>query len=265
MDDRDDCTAPEYFNASTTPALSKKMTIQRTKEEILKLPKELRNLIAGGMAGMVAKSVVAPIDRIKILYQVSAKEFRVWDVPRVARKIMEEEGIEALWKGNTATLIRVFPYSGIQFMVFDKCKAFYLDRHEDHRARNPTQVLPNSRGFGLSPVESLIAGSIAGAISVLCTYPLDVTRAQLAVIKRKKDAHNLGFVGMLGNNYKTAVSQYSVARALKLISTKCHPNTKKIGHARTLSRNHTHHAWDIAVFWHCICTQRTREARDPAH
>ena len=35
------------------------------------LPKELRNLIAGGIAGMVAKSVVAPLDRIKILYQVS--------------------------------------------------------------------------------------------------------------------------------------------------------------------------------------------------
>jgi hypothetical protein len=184
------------------------MTSQRTKEEFLKLPKELRNLIAGGIAGMIAKSVVAPIDRIKILYQVSAKEFRVWDVPGVARKIIQEEGIEALWKGNTATLIRVFPYSGIQFMVFDKCKAFYLDRHDEHRARNPTQVLPNSRGSGLSPVESMIAGSIAGVVSVLCTYPLDVTRAQLAVIKRKKDAHNIGFVGILGNNYKTAVSPY---------------------------------------------------------
>jgi hypothetical protein len=39
------------------------------KEDILKLPKEVRNLLAGGAAGMVAKSFVAPVDRIKILYQ----------------------------------------------------------------------------------------------------------------------------------------------------------------------------------------------------
>mmetsp|Transcript_6042 Transcript_6042/g.5942 ORF Transcript_6042/g.5942 Transcript_6042/m.5942 type:complete len:93 (+) Transcript_6042:97-375(+) len=32
------------------------------------LPKEIRNIIAGGFAGMIAKSIVAPFDRIKILY-----------------------------------------------------------------------------------------------------------------------------------------------------------------------------------------------------
>jgi hypothetical protein len=74
------------------------------------LPKELRNLLAGGLAGMLAKSFVAPIDRIKILYQVTSAQFRLRDVPRVARSIVEKEGWGALWKGNLATMIRVFPY-----------------------------------------------------------------------------------------------------------------------------------------------------------
>ena len=85
-----------------------------------KLPKELRNICAGGVAGMVAKSVVAPLERIKILYQVSAETFRLREVPVVAKHIIEREGIKALWKGNTATMLRVFPYSGIQFMVFER-------------------------------------------------------------------------------------------------------------------------------------------------
>jgi hypothetical protein len=74
------------------------------------LPKEARNLIAGGLAGMIAKSVVAPMDRIKIMYQVTSATFRLRDVPKVALSIVEKEGWTALWKGNTVTMIRVFPY-----------------------------------------------------------------------------------------------------------------------------------------------------------
>ena len=74
------------------------------------LPKEIRNLLCGGVAGMIAKSVVAPMDRIKIMYQVTTAEFRLRDVPKVAWNIIEKEGWQALWKGNLVTMIRVFPY-----------------------------------------------------------------------------------------------------------------------------------------------------------
>ena len=75
LDDPDDVMVnQESFEGSeadriataTTTASSASLVYQ----QIHKLPKELRNLLAGGMAGMTAKSVVAPMDRIKILYQV---------------------------------------------------------------------------------------------------------------------------------------------------------------------------------------------------
>mmetsp|Transcript_18361 Transcript_18361/g.41907 ORF Transcript_18361/g.41907 Transcript_18361/m.41907 type:complete len:443 (+) Transcript_18361:350-1678(+) len=175
-------------------------------EEIHQLPKEIRNIIAGGFAGMIAKSIVAPFDRIKILYQVSSAEFQIRKIPAIARRIVHEEGISALWKGNTATLIRVFPYSGIQFMVFDRCKTYILREQERNFLRekkiNPSTPKPN---WGLSPLESLFAGMAAGAISVVATYPLDLTRAQLAVLKMKKGASsssNVGFAAALLNNYR---------------------------------------------------------------
>lgn len=193
------------------------MTMHQESKEIIHqsktkfVPKEIKNLISGGFAGMVAKTFVAPIDRIKILYQVTSTPFRLRDVPNVAMKIVKEEGFSALWKGNTATLIRVFPYAGIQFMVFHKVKYIFVDKHErDH----DVSTEPNSekksiirrntyekdRKFGLTPVESLISGSTAGAISVLMTYPLDLTRAQLAVLKKKKGPND-GFVKVLMSNY----------------------------------------------------------------
>ncbi|EEC51868.1 predicted protein, partial [Phaeodactylum tricornutum CCAP 1055/1] len=152
----------------------------------MKLPKEVRNIVAGGFAGMLAKSVVAPIDRVKILYQVSCAKFHLRNVPKVMKNIIRDEGFAALWKGNAATMIRVFPYSGIQFMVFDRASS----------------SAPSSRRrFGLTPLESLISGMVAGTVSVMLTYPLDLTRAQLAVLRRHRHAANRGFVSVLTDNY----------------------------------------------------------------
>ncbi|KAL7569679.1 hypothetical protein ACA910_008331 [Epithemia clementina (nom. ined.)] len=198
------------------------------------LPREVRSLLAGGIAGMAAKSVVAPMDRIKILYQVSSAEFHFRSIPQVIRNIVQTEGVAALWKGNTATMIRVFPYSGIQFMVFDRCKRFFLNEHEQHgryltttsswlssSSSSSSTVASSShkRKNGLTALESLVGGMVAGTISVVCTYPLDLTRAQLAVLKTHKQkqpqlpnaattitapvvaARTKGFVTVLVDNY----------------------------------------------------------------
>lgn len=169
------------------------------------IPKELRNLVAGGLSGMLAKSFVAPLDRIKILYQISSVPFHLWSVPKVVRNIVRDEGLSALWKGNVATMVRVFPYAGIQFMTFDRVKSYYLRTHES-TASVTSSGMVQRKGHtlfkgGLTPLESLVAGMIAGTTSVICTYPLDLTRAQLAVRRKHKHSRNLGFVGVLKQTY----------------------------------------------------------------
>lgn len=174
------------------------------QEDMMKLPKEIRNIFAGGIAGMIAKTFVAPFDRIKILYQISSARFQFSHVPSVAMRIIREEGPTALWKGNTATMIRVFPYSGIQFMVYDRCKTFLLREQENlylrRKALDPNTPKPK---WGLTPKESLFSGMLAGAISVVFTYPLDLTRAQLAVLRRQKDpTANKSFYRVISDNYR---------------------------------------------------------------
>ena len=164
------------------------------------LPKEWRDFFAGGIAGMLAKTVVAPVDRIKILYQVTSTPFQFTDMPHVISRIVRTEGVTALWRGNGATLLRVFPYAGIQFMVFNQCKSYFISSH-DHAESNDEG---DSKMWGLTAVESLISGSTAGAVSVMFTYPLDLTRAQLAVSKKQRNGKS-GFLEVLGSNYRNGV------------------------------------------------------------
>lgn len=173
-------------------------------EEGYRLPIQAKNMIAGGIAGMIAKSVVAPVDRIKIMYQVSSARFRLRDLPSVGYKIIQNEGITALWKGNSATLIRVFPYAGIQFSVFNAMKSFFVGDNQN-MDDSTTGLVHNDKKWNLTPMQSLFSGSVAGAVSVLCTYPLDLTRAQLAVLK-KQDGTRHGFIEVLRMNYKRGVS-----------------------------------------------------------
>lgn len=212
-------TAVDGNNAAATTTDAPMRMHDRVHKELAprieSLPKELRNLVAGGVAGMVAKTFVAPIDRIKILYQISSAHFRLRDVPGVALKIIRTEGTTALWKGNLVTMIRVFPYSGIQFMVFDRIKMHFIRKHEQEHEKEGHRFVETKlrqeegrqpKKWGLSPSESLVSGSLAGAVSVVLTYPLDLTRAQLAVLKKKRDAHgkkiHQSFPTVFKNNYK---------------------------------------------------------------
>lgn len=128
-----------------------------------------KQLTSGALAGAVAKTIIAPLDRTKIIFQTShSRPFSWLAVKDELGRILREEGPTRLWKGHSATLARVMPYAAIQFSTFD-----YIKRHVLRTAKPQWYEL-------------LLAGSGAGAISVICTYPLDLVRAQMAV---QRDTH----------------------------------------------------------------------------
>jgi hypothetical protein len=82
------------------------------------------------------------------------------------RTTVTTEGILGLWRGNSATLLRVLPYAGLHFMTHEALEQ-HLRKHQE--------------GQRLSPVNRFAAGAGAGFMSTLATYPLDVIRARMAV------------------------------------------------------------------------------------
>mmetsp|Transcript_22067 Transcript_22067/g.36820 ORF Transcript_22067/g.36820 Transcript_22067/m.36820 type:complete len:335 (-) Transcript_22067:248-1252(-) len=151
---------------------------------------------AGGTAGALARTASAPLDRIKLLFQVQAvstsgvKADAYTGVLQSFRKIYAEEGLMAFWKGNGTNLIRIVPYSSAQLSAND----FYK------------RTLASENGQ-LSVPARLLAGACAGMTATALTHPLDTVRLRLAL-------PNSGYSGMT-NAFSTIVKTEGGGALLK--------------------------------------------------
>lgn len=125
----------------------------------------IRTFVSGGLAGCVAKTLVAPIDRVKILLQVHSTHYDGYGIFESFYRIYQKEGFSALYKGNGAQMIRIFPYAAVQFTSYETFKSI-----------NKKIFKSGSDGI----LNSLACGSLAGITAVTSTYPLDVIRSRLA-------------------------------------------------------------------------------------
>eukprot|EP00127_Corallochytrium_limacisporum_P003277 Clim_evm126s147 gene=Clim_evmTU126s147 len=128
----------------------------------------LLGLGAGAAAGAVAKTTIAPLERVKIIFQVGDKPFSPLGVFRTVRDTYVNEGFRALYKGNGANMVRIMPYAALQFVSHEKYKQFLLRDNEDF----------------LPPLRRFVAGAMAGTTATAMTYPLDLIRARLAIQHR---------------------------------------------------------------------------------
>ncbi|GBO27079.1 Graves disease carrier protein, partial [Araneus ventricosus] len=90
-----------------------------TTAEVKKTDVYFKSFIAGGVAGMCAKTTVAPLDRIKILLQAHNHHYKHYGVFSGLRGIVQKESVIGLYKGNGAQMVRIFPYGAVQFVSFE--------------------------------------------------------------------------------------------------------------------------------------------------
>lgn len=129
------------------------------------LPVYVRELIAGGAAGAFAKTAVAPLERIKILLQTRTEGYHSLGVYQSLKKLVKHEGLQGLYKGNTASVLRIVPYAALHFMTYEQYRCWLLN---------------NCPSIGVGSIVDLLAGSAAGGTAAICTYPLDLARTKLA-------------------------------------------------------------------------------------
>lgn len=73
--------------------------------------------LAGGVAGAVSRTVVSPLERLKILFQIQSagrNEYKL-SVGKGLMKMWKEEGWRGLMRGNGTNCLRIVPYSAVQF------------------------------------------------------------------------------------------------------------------------------------------------------
>merc|ERR1711937_455735 len=177
--------------------------VASTKEPVIADGKEFNalkffaDLAAGGVSGGISKTLVAPIERVKLLIQtqdanpliISGEVPRYTGVVNCFSRVASEQGIASFWRGNLANVVRYFPTQAFNFAFKDTIKSLFPKYNPQ------TEFMP----FFMT---NLASGGLAGAASLTIVYPLDFARTRLAADVGSGGARE--FTGLVDCLTKTA-------------------------------------------------------------
>jgi len=156
------------------------------------------NFMLSGTAAVISKTFAAPIERIKLLVQNQEEMIKKGTLSKPYRgvtdcfkRVVKDEGVIPLWRGNLANCLRYFPTQALNFAFKDKIKAKFKVSKVD--------------SYPLKLSKNLTSGGLAGAISLMFVYPLDFARTRLAndLKSTKKGAGERQFNGLFDVYRKT--------------------------------------------------------------
>jgi len=128
----------------------------------------------GGVSAAVSKTAAAPIERVKLLIQNQDEMLKTGRLSQPYKgigdcfsRVLKEEGVASLWRGNLANVIRYFPTQALNFAFKDQFKRMFgYSKEKD--------------GYAKWFAGNLASGGAAGASSLCFVYSLDYARTRLA-------------------------------------------------------------------------------------
>lgn len=139
----------------------------------------------GGLASAIAKTSVAPFERIKLLLQTQRlvpghQLYR--GVHDAILRIPGEQGFFSLWRGNAMNVSRIVPTYALRFTLADKYRDIV-----SVGAPKDTQ---------LSLLRQMAAAALSGFTTVLVTFPLDLMRTRVSSLVEANSGgrHSVGFL-----------------------------------------------------------------------
>jgi solute carrier family 25 (adenine nucleotide translocator) protein 4/5/6/31 len=131
------------------------------------------DFLLGGASGAISKTVVAPIERVKLLLQLQDVSTQITASKRYKgmvdcfTRVHKEQGFISFWRGNSANVIRYFPTQALNFAFKDSINRMFP-------AYNPKTE------FWSFFISNMASGGAAGALSLALVYPLDLARTRLS-------------------------------------------------------------------------------------
>jgi len=160
------------------------------------------DFMLGGVAAAISKTAAAPIERIKLMVQNQDEMIKAGRLDRpyngvvdCFRRVVADEGLTSLWRGNTANVIRYFPTQALNFAFKDYFKRLF-NKSKD------------KDGYAMWFLGNLASGGAAGASSLFFVYSLDYARTRLAndAKSAKKGGGDRQFNGLVDVYRKTMAS-----------------------------------------------------------
>jgi solute carrier family 25 phosphate transporter 23/24/25/41 len=140
----------------------------KMRGETVKRPKKAvaKHLFAGAVSGGVSRSVVAPLERVKIEYMVNSLKARQEGFVGTLARIVRAEGPKGLFKGNSLNVARIAPTKAVEFFVFDCFKDL---------------MISSSSEIDINAWQRMLGGSIASMAGTALTHPIDTVRSRVTV------------------------------------------------------------------------------------
>jgi solute carrier family 25 (adenine nucleotide translocator) protein 4/5/6/31 len=131
----------------------------------------LEDFMLGGFSAAVAKTIAAPIERIKLLLQNQGESKSITEpykgIVDCLVRVPKEQGFASFWRGNFANVLRYFPTQALNFMFKEQYKRWF--------------AVAKDAPFYERLYSNVASGGAAGATSLLVVYPLDFARTRLAM------------------------------------------------------------------------------------
>jgi len=160
------------------------------------------DFLIGGVAAGVSKTVAAPIERVKLLVQNQDEMLKTGRLKEpykgvidCFKRVVSEEGVLALWRGNWANVLRYFPTQALNLAFKEQFKTWFnYNKDKD--------------GYAMWFAANMASGGLAGALSLCFVYSLDYARTRLANDAKasKKGGGERQFNGLIDVYRKTYAS-----------------------------------------------------------
>jgi solute carrier family 25 (adenine nucleotide translocator) protein 4/5/6/31 len=174
------------------------------------------DFLMGGVSAAVSKTAAAPIERVKLLIQNQDEMIKQGRLSAPYKGIgdcfsrtVADEGMVALWRGNTANVIRYFPTQALNFAFKDYFKrTLGFNKERD--------------GYWWWFAGNMASGGAAGATSLAFVYSLDYARTRLAndAKSTKKGGGERQFKG-LADVYKKTIASDGIAGLYRGFTISC--------------------------------------------
>ncbi|KAH8969868.1 hypothetical protein BDL97_02G056800 [Sphagnum fallax] len=174
-------TAVTIQEAGETQKQEQQRRQQQQQQQQQQVPQEAwsnfpRDLMVGAILGGVAHTLVAPVERAKLLLQTQDSNMAVMHGKHTRYKglmdcivrIAKNEGILSLWRGNITSVLRYYPSLALNFAFKDLYRTVL------------TSGQPFEEGTLSRAPANFLSGALAGCTSLVFVYPLDIAHTRLA-------------------------------------------------------------------------------------
>jgi solute carrier family 25 phosphate transporter 23/24/25/41 len=124
------------------------------------------HLFTGGLAGAISRSATSPLERLRILQQTAAVNYKGRGTIGSLVYMGQSEGFRGYFKGNGATVAKIAPFSAIEFYFYEVFKG---------------NLFPNTPKKDLGYMQKLVCGGCTGVVAQTTTYPMDLVKTYLTI------------------------------------------------------------------------------------